>query len=340
MNHADVAAGAPDGPAPPGSRPRGRTYWIKFAIRAIILTLVAGGIWHTVAGARDEFAEQGFSPRNLNFGWLFAAGLLYLVGSFPACLFWRRTLVAMGQQPAWLPTIRAYYIGHLGKYVPGKALVVVLRTGLVKSAQVDATVAATAVFVETLTMMAVGGVVAATILAVGFRDQSLPMLLALCLAAAAGIPTLPPIFRRVVRFLQVRRANPAIEEAIQGLDFRLMLSGWVMMAVGWSLMGLSLWATLQATPAAVARLTNPWYDIPLITACAGLAMVAGFLSLIPAGLGPREWVIITLLVPAYGPVAGIVSAVLLRLVWMSAELLFAGILYIGVRGPQSAPATG
>jgi uncharacterized membrane protein YbhN (UPF0104 family) len=318
------------------SRKRGNTYWVKVAVRIVVLSLVVGGIWHTVAGARDEFVASGFSPRNLNYGWLATAGLLYLLGSFPACCFWRSALVAMGQHPPWLQTIRAYYIGHLGKYVPGKALVVVLRTGLIKSDRVDATVAATSVFVETLTMMAVGAVVAAAILAIGFRDQTLPLLLALGLAAAAGIPTLPPIFQRVVRLLQVRRANPAIEAAIEGLDFPLMFKGWLMMAVGWLLMGLSLWATLQATPAAVDQLTNPWHDIPLITACAGLAMVAGFLSLIPAGLGPREWVIITLLVPAYGPVAGIVSAVLLRLVWMTSEVLFAGVLYFGVRGEAAA----
>ncbi len=333
----------PDAPmlnSPPSqkSRKRGRGYWVKVAVRVVVLSLVVGGIWNTVSGAREEFAAQGFSPRNLNYRWLAAAGVLYLLGSFPACCFWRSTLVAMGQRPAWLQTIRAYYIGHLGKYVPGKALVVVLRTGLIKGNRVDATVAATSVFVETLTMMAVGAVVAATILAIGFRHQVLLLLLAIGLAAAAGIPTLPPIFRRVVRLLQVRRANPAIDAAIEGLDFRLMFTGWLMMSVGWLLMGLSLWATLKATPAAVDQLTNPGVDIPLITACAGLAMVAGFLSLIPAGLGPREWVIITLLVPVYGPVAGIVSAVLLRLVWMTAEVIFAGVLYFGVSGEPAGPA--
>ena len=339
MDPPEPPADSPPAEAPPTLAPRnrGKAYWVKVAIRLIVLTLVVAGIWHTVDGAREEFAAKGFSPRNLNYGWLAAAGLFYLLGSLPACCFWRSTMVAMGQRPRWLPTIRAYYVGHLGKYVPGKALVVVLRTGLIKSDRVDATVAATSVFVETLTMMAVGAVVAATILAIGFRDQGLLLLLALGLAAATGIPTWPPIFRRLVRFLQVRRANSAIEAALQGLNLRLMFVGWSTIAIGWLFMGLSLWATLKATPAAVNQLANPWQDIPLITACTCLAMVAGFLSLIPAGLGPREWVIITLLVPEYGPVAGIVSAVLLRLVWMSAEVLFAGCLYFGVRGESADP---
>lgn len=329
---------SPEPPSPPLRPRRGKAYWIKVAIRVVVMTLVVGGIWRTVAGARQEFAAQdAFSLRELNYAWLAAAAVFYLLGSLPACCFWRSTLIAMGQSPRWLPTIRAYYVGHLGKYVPGKALVVVLRTGLIKGDRVDATIAATGVFVETLTMMAVGAVVAAIILAAGFRDDPRLLVLALGLAAAAGVPTLPPIFRRVVRLLQVRRANPAIDAALEGLNFRLMVIGWSTMALGWLLIGLSLWATLQATPAAARQLTNPWHDIPLITACAGLAMVAGFLSLIPAGLGPREWVIITLLVPPYGLVAGVVSAVLLRLVWMAAELLFAAILYLGVPGTRVTP---
>ena len=60
-----------------------------------------------------------------------------------------------------LETTRAYYVGHLGKYVPGKALVVIIRTGLISGPRVDTTVAAVSIFIETLTMMAVGAFLAA-----------------------------------------------------------------------------------------------------------------------------------------------------------------------------------
>ncbi len=70
-----------------------------------------------------------------------------------------------------LNTLRAYYIGHLGKYVPGKAMVVILRTVMVRGHRVDAAVAAVSVFFETLTMMAVGAFMAAGILAVRLRKE-------------------------------------------------------------------------------------------------------------------------------------------------------------------------
>lgn len=96
----------------------------------------------------------------------------------------------MGQRPWKRASLRAYFVGHLGKYVPGKALVVVIRTALIRSRRVDATVAATSVFVETLTLMAVGALVAASILII-LSDQWQLILLAVLLMACSGLPTIP-----------------------------------------------------------------------------------------------------------------------------------------------------
>jgi uncharacterized membrane protein YbhN (UPF0104 family) len=72
-------------------------------------------------------------------------------------------------------------------------------------------------------------------------------------------------------------------------------------------------------------------DLPLLTAAVALAMVAGFLSLLPGGIGVRELIVIPLLQPQFGQVVAILSAVLLRIGWMAAELLVAVVLYFGVR---------
>ena len=146
---------------------------------------------------------------------------------------------------------------------------------------------------------------------------------------------MPPIFRRLVRMLRVEKLNPQIETAIRGVDYRLMLSGWLWVSAGWFLLGLSLWATLCSLPGVDAALT----DTPLLTATVGLAVVAGFLSLIPGGLGVRDWILVELLEPQYGIVAALVSAILLRLAWLLSELLVSAILYVGVRrARKTAPA--
>lgn len=310
-------------------------FWLKMTIRLVILGLVTWGIWRTVDQARGEFADAQFSFAQVHAGWLVVAGLVYLLGMLPCCVFWQQTLRSMGQRPRFPITLRAFYIGHLGKYVPGKALVVIIRTGLIRGNRVDTAVAATSVFVETLTMMAVGAVVAALILGFRVREHGSLLLLAIGLAICAGVPTLPPIFRRLVWLLQVHRASGQMELALRGLNFRLMAFGWVIVAAGWLLLGSSLWATLHAMPGVSPLLS----DLPLLIACVCLAMVAGFLSLLPGGIGVREFVVMQLLVPHFGEVPAIISAVLLRLVWMVAELVAAGILYVGVRGGKSEAAT-
>lgn len=303
---------------------------LVLGVKIVIAALVVWGIWSTVTDARAEFARQHFSLGRIRFGWLAVACVFYGVGMLPMWWFWHRTLWALGQRPRAARSIRAYFVGNLGKYVPGKAMVVVIRTALVRGDSVDTTIAAIGVFVETLTMMAVGACVAGAIIAVRFSDQKVLHVLAWGLMIATGVPTLPPIFRRLVGWLKVSRANPDVSTALDGLTYRLMLRGWVASTMGWFLFGLSLWATLQAIPLG-GPVGSPWQLAPRLTASVTLAVVAGFMSLLPGGLGVRELVLNALMVPQFGEVKALVSAVLLRVAWLVTELVISAILYVGVR---------
>ncbi len=299
--------------------------WLKNLVRLTLLVLVTIGIWHTIGQATEDLQAQGFELAQIRPGYLLAAGFCYLAGLLPCWWFWHRTLQAMGQRPTCRETLRAFYIGHLGKYVPGKALVVVLRTDLVRSPRVSTSVAATSVFVETLTMMGVGAFIAAALLGALFREHVWLIALALGLMIAAVAPTLPPVFRGLVRLVGVRRVDPDIDAALAGLDYRLMSFGWITVAAGWCLLGVSLWLVLHAIGAPVTFTPD---HLALVTACVALAMVAGFLSLLPGGIGIREFVVMTLLAQPFGAGAAAVSAILLRLVWLLGEVILAGVLYV------------
>jgi uncharacterized membrane protein YbhN (UPF0104 family) len=303
---------------------------VKLIARVTILVLVTWGIWRTIQQARGEFAERDYSLASLHVGWMILAGIFYAMGLAPCWVFWHRTLRALRQSPHWRESLRAFWIGHLGKYVPGKALVVVLRAGIVKSERVDWAVAAASVFVETLTMMAVGAFVSAVIL-LCTTTHWLMALVGVGLMAASGVPTLPPVFRKIVHSLRISKANPEIDAALKGLDLRLMSFGWLTIAAGWVFLGLSLWATLQSMPTSTGHWMASLSALPLLTASVGLAMVAGFLSLIPGGLGVRDWILMTLLAPTYGADIAVLSAVLLRIIWLVSELLISAILYADLR---------
>lgn len=298
--------------------------WLKNLVRLTLLVLVTIGIWHTIGRAIEDLQAQGFELAQIRPGYLLAAGFCYLAGLLPCWWFWHRTLQAMGQRPTCRETLRAFYIGHLGKYVPGKALVVVLRTDLVRSPRVSTSVAATSVFVETLTMMGMGAFIAAALLGALFREHVWLIVLALGLMIAAVTPTLPPVFRLLVRLVGVRRVDPDIDAALEGLDYRLMSLGWITVAAGWCLLGVSLWLVLRAIGAPVTFTPG---HLALVTACVALAIVAGFLSLLPGGIGIREFVVMTLLAQPFGAGVAAISAILLRLVWLLGEVLLAGVLY-------------
>src|SRR3954463_9049066 len=68
--------------------------------------------------------------------WMLLSGLLYLVALALSATFWLRLLHLFGDPAPALRAFRAYYIGHLGKYIPGKAWALLLRRNLVSGPDV------------------------------------------------------------------------------------------------------------------------------------------------------------------------------------------------------------
>ena len=307
---------------PPRSRWR---RWMLLVVKTAVVIVVAWFIGDTVYRARTDLDAQSFTLNDIRPFWLVWAALLYLLGMIPMWWYWHYVMLALGASPRRFSSCRAFFIGHLGKYVPGKALVVVLRASLVRGPGTTITVATVAVFIETLTMMAVGAFLAAAVLAIEFANERRFQLLALGLMLATGIPTLPPIFRMVVKRLQITRIAPELRLSLDGLTYRVLLRGWILYVVGWCFLGASLWATLKSTGSDVAGLNE---SLASLTATSALAVVAGFLSLIPGGLGVREVILDRLLAPEFGVTQAIVATVLLRIVWLVTELMVSTILYL------------
>lgn len=304
---------------------RARSRWIV-AAKWLVVALVAWGIHRTALSGWKDLQAQDWNVADLRPEWLAAAGVLYLAGLLPSGVFWQRVLWALGQKPRLGETLRAYYIGHVGKYVPGKGFVVVLRAGLVRSPRTGTAMAAVSIFYETLTMMAVGALVAAAVLAVVERGWL--TMAAGGLMAVVALPTWPPVFERLVRLTGIGKLDPRAVERLAGLDYRTIGIGWLTLPAGWLLMGASLWATFRAGGYAGASALDGVEQLAICTAAASLAVVAGFVSFVPGGLVVREAIVLHLLTPAFGEAAALVAAVLSRLISVAAETLVAGGLYL------------
>ena len=301
--------------------------YFTLCIRLAVVVLVVIWIVKTFRDAGDKFTATHLSIGDLDLMCVLLSALSYLIGLACFGLFWHQALVAMGQRPTVLESLRSYTLSQLGKYVPGKALVVFIRSDKVTSPRVKRSVAVVGVFVETLGMMAVGGILASVLLIAGYdqpHESGWLIWLSIGLAAASGVGASPPMFRFVLRYLGKRRGLSALNEAINGLTWQFLVKGWLLAAVGWLFFGGSMVFVLLAFPTLEGSARFDIGDYPQIMAAVALSMVAGFLSLLPGGAGVREMVIYTLLTPLIDPPLAIISAVSLRVVWLLCELGAAG----------------
>lgn len=328
---------SPSDAAPSAVRRRGRLL-LKWGLCALVLLFVgwrAWGLW-----TRDELQRFEW-----NVGWLVLAGLVYLIGWAPSVWFWKQLLRRFGGEVGLPDLLRSYYCGHLGKYVPGKASVLVIRSALLKSSGIGPAASAVTAALETLLMMAAGAAVAAalspvllggTALSTGdhwwHRLIAVPFLPALLVVGIGGL--LLPVFSRSLTALAVRMAPSTMSDPGRPVrvEPKLVAVGLVVLALGWGLHGLSLGLTLKALSGRPIQFEH-W---PLWTGAVSAATVGGFVALFaPGGIGVREGLLIELLrlQPDAPEREIVVAAVLLRLVWLVAELSAAAVLYYPL-GPR------
>lgn len=276
---------------------------------------------------RDAFRDLSTTKvdwTKLNWYWLIAAGILYGLGTVPGGLYWHMVLIDLGQRPELGQSLRAFFTSQLGKYVPGKGMVIVMRTMAICGPRVRVTEAVTSVFVETLTWMAVGAAIGSLLVVVVHPHLVSLAIIASVVALCSLLPISPPFLSIVLR--RIAKARGQIENMadVRSLGWMNVAKGWMLMTVGWLLVAASLWAVIKAFPG-----TNPEpRHFAVSLECVTLAVVLGFASMLPGGLGVRELVIVPLLRPEFGAVAALACAILVRVIWLISESAIVGIIQI------------
>lgn len=98
-----------------------------------------------------------FSLKSIRWDIASLAIVFGFVALIPPAFFWWLTLRSFDYPVPWFPTQSAYATGILGKYVPGKAMVLILRSGAMQRWGVPISTTIVSIFIETLTSLAVGG---------------------------------------------------------------------------------------------------------------------------------------------------------------------------------------
>ncbi|MFO0943757.1 MAG: lysylphosphatidylglycerol synthase transmembrane domain-containing protein [Pirellulales bacterium] len=286
----------------------------------------------------NQLRQQSDQFWKADWRYLCLAGLVYSLGMIPTARYWLLCLEAMGQQVPWRHSVWAYFYGNLGKYVPGKAMVVVLRVAELSKFGTQKVATTITIFMETLSTMAVGGAVAAICVFLLDLDWRIS-LMSLGLLAATAIPTAPNLLRLILKKLQPGIAEETLDQWTQRLNWRLTFKGWGILCFTWLGYGLSLGCVLYGLPSTqwLAESASQFW-LSVFAACA-LAVVVGFVSMMPGGAGVREVVLATVLSPVVGPTAALSCAIWLRVTWLFAELVMAGLSYLLKNLGSSEPKT-
>ncbi len=105
--------------------------WLKIAAKLAIVALLAWMIRGTLHSALAQLEDHEW---HLAWPWLVAAGLLYLLGTLPNAVFWAQVINATDHPVGMYVPIRSFYVSAVGKYVPGKAMVLILRAATMRRA--------------------------------------------------------------------------------------------------------------------------------------------------------------------------------------------------------------
>lgn len=275
-----------------------------------VLLTVAFAWW----GFRGRWSEVGAAVTTTGPLRVVAAVGCAVAGLALTGLVWRLLTRSVGAEVGVRDASAIFFVGQLGKYVPGSVWTVVAQAHLGRRHHVPgrSSLTASAVFlgVHTATGLLLGGMlVAAGTLDGGVPDGLRPLPYA---AAAAGLLALtPPVVRRLSERLAGRDSRSTFGAAELVRSLALMTATWLLYGGSLSLLVPGTGPDSPGFAAAVAAFA--------------LAHAVGVLVVFaPAGVGAREAVLVALLAPALGVPGAAAVALLSRLAHALADFVLAG----------------
>jgi glycosyltransferase 2 family protein len=287
--------------------PRSHT-GLKRAVRLAFLAVALGfGAWVVVP--QWDSVVAGLSKLSLP---LLAGSLVAVVGALlGAMLTWRTLLGDLGSPLPPRPAAKVFFVGQLGKYIPGTVWPMLAQMEMGRDLGVPRTRSAAAFFLMMPIQLATGLLV--TLVTLGWGAYGWLLLLVPVLLVLLE----PKVVNAVIGFgLRKLRREP-LERP---LSRRGMLT-----ALGWSLAG---WICYGLHLYLVAPELGPVFAVGAfaLSWCLGIMTVV-----VPAGAGVREAVMVTVLAPAMDTGAAIAVALVSRVVIILGDLICAGMAGITAR---------
>lgn len=285
-------------------------------LRALFLVLVVGFAWWGLRDQGDELVAVVADTSLLGLG---VAAALVLVGLLVTSVAWLRLLAGYGHRLPAGEGRAVFFVGQLGKYIPGSVWSMGAHADLARSFDVPmrTTVATSLMFLWL--NLATAGLAAGALVIGGAWDPGPPAgLVALgVLGCAAALS--PYVVSRVGSLL-----------AGSGRTLRLRLP---------AMLGLVALLTVTWTSyagAVIALAPDPSPELfPVVVGAFTTSYAVGVLVVVaPAGVGAREVTLIALLAPVTGVTTATALALLTRALHVAGDLLLALVSWLLVRATR------
>ena len=287
------------------------------AARGVFILVVAALLVLTVL---DQGPALGRALGNTSVTSVLLAVVAALSGLLASGLCWRALLRALGSPLERQPALRIFFVGQLGKYVPGSVFAIAAQTELGRAHRLPRTRVVTAGLLLLAVLTATGLLVAVAVLPFASPDV-LNSYAWVLLFLPVGLAVLaPPVLEWFLTTALRFARRPALDAA---LDRRALAAsvGWAL--VMWGCYGLHLLPLVLAQP----HHGSWWRLLVTVTGGYALAWTAGFLFLIaPAGAGVREAVLVLALASALARPEATAVAILSRGVMTLGDLFWAAVL--------------
>ena len=299
--------------------------------RRLVRLLVAGLFLAViVAVLADQWQQARPLLGRLSLQALLASWALVLAGLFATFCSWRAALADLGGRLSLVGASRVFYLGQLGKYVPGSIWPALTQMRLGRDYRVPPRASGAAFVVFMLLIIGTGLLLGIPVLPLLGRDAVDEYRWLMLVLPVAVLVVAPPVLNRLLGLVMRLARRPPLPRPLSAGGI-LRVAGWAMVA--WVCYGGHIWVLARQLGAGGGALL--WLQC---TGAFAVAFAGGLVLVVaPAGVGVREAALVVLLGSTITAPRATVVAVVSRLLFVVGDLGWAaaGVLVQGLPGVRS-----
>ncbi|GGK58619.1 membrane protein [Planomonospora parontospora subsp. parontospora] len=301
---------------------------MKRLVRIGFLLVALGfGAW-AVAG-QWEAVRAGFARLSWPALALSVAAVVAALGG--GMMTWRALLADLGSPLPLRPAAKVFFVGQLGKYIPGSLWPVVAQMEMGRELGVPRPRSAAAFFLTMPVQLGSGLLVSAVTLLAALPGSAAPYAWAFLLVPVLAVALEPRVVNAVIGFGLRRLGREPLERPLTRRGMLTAL-GWALL--GWTAYGLHLAAILYELGP-----SGPSVAVFSVGAFA-LSWCLGIMTfVVPAGAGVREVAMVAVLAPVLDRGSAITAALCSRIVIVLGDLVCAGAAGLAARRAEHPGVT-